>query len=296
MSRAPISSITDFTDPFDPAYAHQTWDSDDDEPNNTSYHTPLSPRHDDYPEYTYPGLPPLSSSALPSNDYESPPWATAPAYYAGPHHHHHHHHNNNHGYDVDEDDHRNHVVSPREASPERQPLHRNFSVVSAADKVEYQIPSAPPPPVLPPDMDIADNDRDARYDQTKHEFDSHPDSGAHQRHSAPPNVSGMARRPSVAHILGGALKGAVSRTRSSTGNRRSARKSRLENYTELDGVEEREEMDGAFNVSGFDLSSFGAEFVPAQAIKAMNDHRFNEDLAYTSESSRSRRVVKRAVS
>jgi len=267
MSTAPVSSITDFTDPFDPTYAHQTWDSDDGVPASTSHHSRPSLHPSEHSDYHFPGLPLLSSSALPSRDYQAPPRDRAPDY----------------NYKVGEDDYRHHLVSPRERSPERQPLQRSHSVVSAMDEVEYTIPIAPPPPLVPPDTDIADYDRSG-YQYSKLEFDSHPDSGAHPLNpSSSGRVAGVSHRPSVAHRLGGALKGAVSRTRSSAGNRRSARRSRPENYTGLEGVEEKDE---AFNVSGFDLSTIEAEFVPAPAIKAMNEHQFNEDMAYTGRSTR----------
>jgi len=266
MSERPISSITDFTDPFDPAYAHQSWESDDDEPATTSRHTSPPPQYGGYPDYDFPRLPPLSSSALPSRAHETPPWAAAPDYYM----------NNSQGYEVG----RHHAVSPRDSSPERQPLQRNLSAVSAMSEVEYRIPTAPPPPQLPFDSDVVDHDRDD-YDHIKVEFDSHPHSGAHLQYSTPSQQGvRVSRRTSVAHRFGGALKNVVSRARSPAGNRRPARKIPLENYIELEGVEERDE---SFNVSGVDLSSIEAEFVPAPAIKAMNEHQFNEDMAYTSK-------------
>jgi hypothetical protein len=87
----------------------------------------------------------------------------------------------------------------------------------------------------------------------------------------------ISRSGSMAQRLGRILSRRNGAARWST-----VRRSRIgdEEYTELGGLEEADKEDAI----AFDVSSFGAEFaVPNPTIKSMEEHAWNENMAYTGE-------------
>jgi hypothetical protein len=244
--RARLSSIV--TEPFDPHYG---WLSDEDSPTHEA-----APTHDGPPTIPPPRLSPGFDPTYPFSPFETPaaaglpPMSRAsfpPAPPPPP---------------PDVPDLSATVVSP--LSPPRTAWRsaRERDVV-AAPLIRPE--SFPPRP---------GRERDTTY-RPKLEMDieiSEPAETTRRSHR-------ISRSGSMAQRLGRML----SRSRSGGGRWSTVRRSRLGDdleYTELAGLQEGDREDSI----PFDVSSFGAEFaVPNQAVRAMEEHQWNENMAYTGE-------------
>ncbi|CUS14191.1 unnamed protein product [Tuber aestivum] len=150
------------------------------------------------------------------------------------------------------------------------------------NSVAYDIPAPPPPPTVPMDFDDTDYER---VRLTEHNRISYEGGGGGGGQFISGGWGGPDRRPSMAKRLGDKILGTVK----GRGSRLSAR-SYLGpirdrgggfgdgigegDYTKVDERDDEEPV-------GYDISSFGADFIPAPAAKAMEDYKMDADYAYT---------------
>ena len=153
------------------------------------------------------------------------------------------------------------------------------------NSVGYDIPAPPPPPSVPMDFDDTDYER---VRLTEHNRISHEGGSRGGGYLAPGGGwGGPGRQPSMAKRLGDKILGTVkgrgpgSSPRSYMGTIRD----RGGGYGDGRGeghyakVDERDDEEPV----GYDISSFGADFIPAPAARAMEDYKMDADYAYTGE-------------
>jgi len=159
----------------------------------------------------------------------------------------------------------------------------------------YTIPEAPPPP-LPMDVNPTEYERERAealgrdslpmdVDLTDYERERAEalggDSEGQQNRQSP----GVRRHGSIAQRLGSRLMGTVRRNRTSGGRWSAAgRRSRVGDLGATDGAPDYMELDEREEAIGVDISTFGPEFaapLPQAAVRAMEQHGFDDELAYT---------------
>lgn len=163
---------------------------------------------------------------------------------------------------------------PRQATLDRNARPASLSAASG----EYSIPSAPPPPPLPMEYDDTDY---ATVRLTEHNQISNEG-----RYLAPGGGRrNVGRRPSTLGRIGdkiiGTVKGRHSRSRSFLG--RSIGGHGDPEMGKQTGAYAKVEEQDEDEPLGYDLSTFGAEFIPAPAARAMEEHKMDADYAYTGE-------------
>ncbi|KAG0135488.1 hypothetical protein HOY82DRAFT_498991 [Tuber indicum] len=149
------------------------------------------------------------------------------------------------------------------------------------NSVAYDIPAPPPPPTVPMDFDDTDYER---VRLTEHRT-SYEGGGGGGEYLASRGWGGPGRQPSMAKRLGDKILGTVK-----------GRGSRLSARSYLGGVRDRGggfgDGGGEANYAkvverddeepvGYDISTFGADFIPPPAAKAMEDYNMDADYAYT---------------
>ncbi|RPB00379.1 hypothetical protein L873DRAFT_1805173 [Choiromyces venosus 120613-1] len=151
------------------------------------------------------------------------------------------------------------------------------------NSVVYDIPAPPPPPTILMDFDDTDYERVRLTEHNRISREGGSGGGGGYLESG--GWNGPDRQPSIARRLGDKILGTVG----GRGSRLSSRSylgtirdrgggfgdGRGEgNYAKVDEGDDEEPL-------GYDISSFGADFIPAPAVKAMEDHNMDADYVYT---------------
>jgi len=148
----------------------------------------------------------------------------------------------------------------------------------------YNIPAPPPPPTVPMDFDDTDYER---VRLTEHNRISHEGHSRNGGYLGPGGWGGPHRQPSMAKRLGEKILGTVKGRGPGLSSRsyKGTIRDRGGGYGDGRGegdyakVDERDDEEPV----GYDISSFGADFIPAPAVRAMEDYKMDADYAYTGE-------------